>query len=226
MTTYLFTWNPARWDWTYLQESIAEVHDNGYCVENWSCGVTKRIQRGDRAFLVKLGREPRGLLASGWVTSEVFERPHWDKAKNARGQMARYVDVHWDTILDPDKDIFPRAWLSTGIYSKMHWEPQASGTRIPEDVAEQLEDGWAKFLNRPVAIRDVPLAEEADPTRIYVEGTTRQVTVNYYERSPEARVICVNHYGLNCHVCGFNFEKTYGKLGGVPVTWEARFSPH
>jgi hypothetical protein len=44
MTTYLFTWNPAQWDWTYLQDSIAKVKEAGYCTEPWSCGVTKKIQ--------------------------------------------------------------------------------------------------------------------------------------------------------------------------------------
>ncbi len=214
MATYLFTWNPARWDWTYLQDSIAEVKENGYCGERWSCGVTKKIQTGDRAFLIKLGEEPRGIVAAGWVANDVYEDRHWDKDKKAKGRIALYVDVDWDTILDPDIEIFPRVWLDSGIYSNMHWEPQASGIRIPDDGAEQLEKDWAKFLNRPAVIRETPLAEEIDATKTYTEGTTRQVTVNVYERNAEARTICINYYGLNCSVCGFNFEKTYGKMGG------------
>ena len=213
MTTYLFTWNPARWDWTYLQKSIAEVKSNGYCVEPWSCGVTKKIQTGDRAFLIKLGEEPRGIVASGWVASDVYEDKHWDKNARAKGKTAQYVEVHWNTILVPDRDIFPRVWLDSGKYSKMHWEPQASGVRIPDDVAEQFEKDWAKFLNRPAIIKETPLAEEIDMNKTYIEGATREVTVNVYERSPEARTICINHYGLNCSVCGFNFEKAYGQIG-------------
>ncbi len=72
---YLFTWNPTRWDWNYLQ-SIAEVKENGYCTGRWSCGVTKKIKTGDRAFLIKLGEEPRGIVASGWVTSDIYEDKH------------------------------------------------------------------------------------------------------------------------------------------------------
>ena len=213
MAIYLFTWNPARWDWTYLQDSIAEVKENGYCSERWSCGVTKKIRTGDRAFLMKLGKEPRGIVASGWVASDVYEDRHWDKDKEAKGKTALYVDVDWDTLLDPDIEIFPRVWLDSGTYSKMHWEPQASGVRIPDDVAEQIEKDWAKFLNRPAIIKETPLAEEIDTTKTYAEGATRQVTVNVYERSTEARTICINRYGLNCSVCGFNFEKIYGEIG-------------
>ena len=213
MTTYLFAWNPTRWDWTYLRDSIAEVRENGYCSERWSCGVTKKIRTGDRAFLVKLGDEPRGIVASGWVTSDVYEDGHWDKDKEAKGETALYVDVDWDTLLDPEVEIFPRVWLDSGAYSKMHWEPQASGVRIPDDVAGQLEKDWASFLNRPAVIWEMPSAEEVDTSTTYAEGTTRQVTINVYERNVEARTICINYYGLNCFTCGFNFEKTYGEMG-------------
>ncbi len=54
--------------------------------------------------------------------------------------------------------------------------------------------------------------EVADPKTFY-EGATKQVAVNVYERSPAARQACLNHYGSNCFVCGFNFEKQYGKSG-------------
>ena len=212
MSTYLFTWNPERWNWSYLQESIKQVKENGYCHERWSSGVTKKIIPGDRAFLMKLGNTKRGIFASGWITSKVFEDLHWDNDKHKRGELALYVDIDWDTLLDPEGEIFSRELLDAGIYSKMHWEPQASGTTIPDDVADQLERDWASFVGHPSIIKNPPLAEEIE-SKTFLEGTARQVTVNTYERSPEARTICINHYGLNCFVCGFNFKNTYGIIG-------------
>jgi 5-methylcytosine-specific restriction protein A len=47
----------------------------------------------------------------------------------------------------------------------------------------------------------------------YEEGTAKQVYVNVYERNKEARAACLKHYGYNCTVCGFNFEKKYGEAG-------------
>ncbi|MFM7174523.1 MAG: HNH endonuclease [Caldilinea sp.] len=41
------------------------------------------------------------------------------------------------------------------------------------------------------------------------EGAVRQVTVNAYERNPRARALCIAHWGLDCVVCGFNFEERY-----------------
>lgn len=47
----------------------------------------------------------------------------------------------------------------------------------------------------------------------YVEGAVKQILVNAYERNPKARKACIDHYGLNCTVCDFNFQTKYGVIG-------------
>ncbi len=47
----------------------------------------------------------------------------------------------------------------------------------------------------------------------YSEGKTKKVLVNSYERNPIARKKCIEHFGLNCQVCNFNFEEKFGDLG-------------
>lgn len=42
------------------------------------------------------------------------------------------------------------------------------------------------------------------------EGGKRTVTVNAYERSPEARAQCIEAHGSSCAICGFDFGRTYG----------------
>lgn len=148
MATYLFTWNPARWAWPYLRESIREIQQTGHCRERWGCAATKAIQPGDRAFLIKLGTEPRGLIASGRAASAVYDDQHWDAARQPPGKLTRYVEVDWETLLDPAVQLFPRAWLASPVYAPMRWEPRASGVRIPDAIAEHLERDWATFLAR------------------------------------------------------------------------------
>ncbi len=46
-----------------------------------------------------------------------------------------------------------------------------------------------------------------------MEGAARQVTGSVYERDPRARLACLNHHGLYCFVCGFDFSESYGELG-------------
>lgn len=61
----------------------------------------------------------------------------------------------------------------------------------------------------------VPLAiidEISQPER-YVEGASKTIVVNAFERNKKARAECINHYGLSCVICGFNFEQAFGPLG-------------
>ena len=47
----------------------------------------------------------------------------------------------------------------------------------------------------------------------YYEGSVKSVTVNKYERNPEARKKCIEYHGNECSICGLSFEKMYGKVG-------------
>jgi predicted HNH restriction endonuclease len=55
--------------------------------------------------------------------------------------------------------------------------------------------------------------EETVSERALLEGKVHRIEVNAYERNPEARRKCLEHYGTSCSVCGFNFEKVYGEIG-------------
>jgi len=56
-------------------------------------------------------------------------------------------------------------------------------------------------------------AEEIEESSQYIEGFTKEITVNAYERSSEAREECLSIYGYKCQVCEMNFEQIYGELG-------------
>lgn len=60
---------------------------------------------------------------------------------------------------------------------------------------------------------EVPCAEELPGVVVYPEGSTKRIVVNAYERNSKARLACIAHYGCQCFVCGFSYEKAYGELG-------------
>lgn len=47
----------------------------------------------------------------------------------------------------------------------------------------------------------------------FVEGTQKQGFVTRYERNPQARQACLDHYGYICQVCMFDFYQKYGLIG-------------
>jgi hypothetical protein len=46
-----------------------------------------------------------------------------------------------------------------------------------------------------------------------VEGASKTVTVNRFERNPAARSACIARHGSTCAVCGIDFGATYGVIG-------------
>jgi 5-methylcytosine-specific restriction protein A len=47
----------------------------------------------------------------------------------------------------------------------------------------------------------------------YIEGGVHALHKTFYERNPEARRECLEHYGYTCAACDFNFENVYGEIG-------------
>tara|TARA_R110002096_G_scaffold380542_4_gene574473 strand:+ start:889 stop:1515 length:627 start_codon:yes stop_codon:yes gene_type:complete len=72
---------------------------------------------------------------------------------------------------------------------------------------------WLEDLGFEVRVAAPALPDEIIEPQRYIEGAVKRISVNSYERNPEARRKCIEHFGLNCAVCGFNFRATYGELG-------------
>lgn len=194
MPTYLLTWNPDVWNGEITSPM------------GWGCGHTKRIVPGDRLFLMRQGREPRGICASGWAISNVIEDDSGDYVSG------RYVEMQVEVFRDPASEtILTREVLdelNRAAERPMKWGIQSSGTEIPPLVARQLEEAWQRLCGSRSLYPD-----ELPPGGPLVEGAARQVLVNAYERDPENRRRCIDHYGMTCAVCGMNFADTYGEVG-------------
>ena len=54
-------------------------------------------------------------------------------------------------------------------------------------------------------------SSEVDTPPQYAKRLT--MVVNRYERDPQKRAQCLEHYGYDCQICGFSFIKTYGEIG-------------
>jgi hypothetical protein len=52
-----------------------------------------------------------------------------------------------------------------------------------------------------------------DDSKVYAEGSKYDVVLSKYERSAAARKKCIEHSGVSCFCCGFNFEEKYGSIG-------------
>jgi hypothetical protein len=58
MPAFLLTWSPLRYD----------SAGGGWPTPGAARG--KQIRKGDRLFMLRQGREPRGIFGSGWATTD------------------------------------------------------------------------------------------------------------------------------------------------------------
>ncbi len=211
MKTYLLAWNPKKWNWTDFAEMSEKVTSGDRVTSRWSCGNSKNITKGDRVFFIRLGENPKGIFASGIVLKGAYVDQHWNSDKVVAGRKGTFVELQFDCLLDPETDIIlPRELLlNDKRLSQMHWDTQMSGVSIPENVASELEKVWESFS----AGNAFAFAEEIADTEAIYEGALRRISVNSYERNPDARRRCISHYGTICVACGFDFAKEFGEVG-------------
>ena len=214
INTFLFTWNPQKWDWIDLQESIDHLENVGYVVRRWSCGNSKYIKKGDRIFLVRLGEEPRGIMGSGYAKTSYYVSPHWG---GTEGKSANYIDIEFDILINPGKNVlFAKEDIDRVDPNKIQqWFPQQSGISIKPELLSSLESNWFDFIreNKYIGIAFISNDVVSDETESFMEGKSKEVTQTRYERNPQARKTCLKHHGYSCQICDFNFEKIFGEIG-------------
>lgn len=208
--TYLFVWNPSKWNWITLEEKIEQLKISGNVTEKWSCRSYKTIKPGDRAFLARVASEPRGIFAAGYVASKPFLSKHW----SGEGKDVFRVLIDFEVLLNPEKEpILTLDILNTGNLENQQWSPQSSGISIKSDLVDELEALWFNFLTTEEIGQNPYAPTESEEHKIFMDGTPNQVIQTRYERNPFARATCIKHYGYSCSVCDLDFEKRYGKLG-------------
>lgn len=213
--TFLLTYNIDKWQWDNFEEAKNNLIDEGRYIDSWSCGNSKKLRTGDRVFLIKLGKEPRGIMASGLVFDSVYKAPHWNKERRLKGELINYVNVDFDVIRNPVSHEMLLMNQLKEIDPHFKWSSQSSGIEIPSNIAEKLEKLWSEMTGSNISTlsrNEVGTEEIFYPER-YTEGALTQITVNKYERNIKARKKCLEAYGYTCKICGENLEDKYGDLG-------------
>ena len=90
------------------------------------------------------------------------------------------------------------------------WKVVACGEQRPEGFTWRIQDKLADALFELGLLQDNDAKlypEVISPTAPLIEGKKKQVFVNAFERNGAARTLCLKHYGAQCSVCGFDFQK-------------------
>ncbi len=204
MSSYLYTYNPKKSNWSDIQVAIYSINNYEPYSIRWSCGTTKKILEGDLFFLMQVGVEPKGIIGCGYVLSSPFSSPHWDAEKASQGKTALFSDILFKNL--SESPIITIDYLQKH-FPTFNWLPQNSGISIPDKISSKL---FNKIQKDP-STSFIP--ENNAELNAFHEGKVKNITTQTYDRCPGARQACIDAYGYDCCICGFNFYEIYGELG-------------
>lgn len=171
-SAYLITWNPMYWPWDGLAEDARAVMagqplELGTGRNRWSVTTTK-IRPGDRLFLVRVGKNPKGIVGSAVAASGVYTDADWG---GKPGETKEYIDLTWDALLAPDQPPLALKILDSEVDPSYRWTPQRSGQKIPSGTWERLEVHWAQHLGSPMPVLTSPAKRDVQESAApFTEG--------------------------------------------------------
>jgi hypothetical protein len=181
-------------------------------------------QEQDINFIIKFSKqEEPGIKIRGWYEfSSNYPKSEHDKTIIVfllEGGMSFFVPV--STLLEA---IYKnRLQVVSDKKYKLHIDASDKNSVFFEEIPSFNLQQYANQLGLQFVKNMVPTDVGLDNKNIedldllssqhYIEGNIREVLCNQYERDPQARRKCVEIHGLNCHICGFNFQKFYGDYG-------------
>jgi hypothetical protein len=177
-------------------DSYRTLVENGRLVEDLYWRISQNwnsIQIGDEVFIYT-GDQDLGII--GYATVGAVEQradgwyilPHFDLARSRallENPVTAAVVREW--VPFPRKNVINLASFRESLRAHLPWTGRDAVTHsvLPEEITE--------------------------PSSL-VEGAVRSITVNAYERNPQARRECIHAHGTTCCICGFDFGTVYGKV--------------
>ncbi|MEE4356590.1 MAG: HNH endonuclease [Desulfococcaceae bacterium] len=96
-----------------------------------------------------------------------------------------------------------------------YWDLFFNGWEEGKYFVWQLKPEIADALKESRLTGELQYAEEilTEEKELFAEGAKKVIIINSYERNPKARMLCIEHWGCSCSVCGLDFQAMYGDIG-------------
>jgi 5-methylcytosine-specific restriction protein A len=143
--TYVFAWNPKLWNWPELPDDLRRLRRRGHVDLEWSSGRTGAIEPGSRAFFVRLGVPPKGLIGAGYTLTAPESRLHWRPEKAAVGTFTHNLQLSLEILTDLPLITFEE--LAQPPFSRFRWGVRQSGMRMPSSISDALEPWWEERVH-------------------------------------------------------------------------------
>ena len=174
---YLITWNPRKWDFDDGYASfLRDVQDGRMPVIAWAVSNSS-IEKGDTMFLMRLGDEPRGIIAKGIAIDDVHFDKHFDFDLAKSGAISKQVRVRFVSAGDYEKGEYIDWKELKRSFPEQNWTPQSSGISIKNEYYSNLDSFWSAIEERHLQVDgiNIPLkpknrVRKADGSIRYICG--------------------------------------------------------
>lgn len=208
LSHWLFCWNPQYWAWDTLSDAIEATRKGGTIIEKWRC-ANQNVSMGDKAWLIRVGKPPKGIMAVGNIISKPYEaRPSEETGED---KSFRYVDIEFTRILDVFKESFiSEKDLSEITIDNQQWWPQASGIEIKKRSAEALEKMWDQlskpFPSTPTVEKTTAVAEATNLILYGPPGTGKTYRLNQWKEQYTSVVSAQTRYEFVTFHQAYSYE--------------------
>jgi len=160
------------------------------------------------------------IAFSHWLSKEINEKGE----KGWRNPMCLFRSYNLKGK-DPGKELSDR--IRAEIRAAAENECPFKKQNWNRDENKKIYEKWKKSNENTIQVTLIKNSEDTldtSPLNLfpdeiesnnekYFEGALKRITVNAFERDPKARKKCIEAHGLNCIICGYNFEEKYGEIG-------------
>ena len=193
-------------DWRQDNKYEYHVGDVVYIYNNKSSNPPMRLRY--KTVITKINMSLKEIVDDKEFWSNLSEYEKGIKAK--KFYRLRLVKVLDEEGLDYD------SLRANGLTTNLPGTYKVNDTLLTyiDSVLEKDDAQLSTIENEIIdADKEAPVFPETDMPYEAFEGAKKQVLVNKYERSAEARKKCIEYHGCRCTVCCMDFGETYGEVG-------------
>lgn len=155
----------------------------------------------------------------GWWINIPFNKFKNDLYIILQSNQAKQVivlKINADQIMKPQQ-IFRNKDNKADIFIEVYNENDLTSS-IPLNDSQSKSKGmnFSSFILETLNFNGNDYSSNDFPDEIVTrlnEGKQKKIYVNAYERNSGARTKCISHYGTQCIICRFDFERNFGERG-------------
>src|SRR5262249_43299302 len=113
---------------------VNRINSQGFVDEPWRIAAHKLAKAGDRVWVLKQGRRPRGIFAAGEITG------HPVRGDAGNGKVQWMVPVRFNTFVDPKQRLIVGEPDTAHILRPTQIKAQASGYPLDPEQSSAFEE--------------------------------------------------------------------------------------